>query len=169
LHNPIFFKSFSVHGLEGGGGWEWEPTGTDLLIKLLLIFWKSENANSNWSNKLKLSISSAPGLCPAGCARLGSLSLISVARFAKRICLKAIKMDFTAALPIFPEWVESAVHVLTNLLINHPRAVVMTGLVICIGHIVFKKIIDPQLYDDELEKHYDSFYWDDPEFCKAYL
>lgn len=56
-------------------------------------------------------------------------------------------MEFMEAMPLFPSWAESLIQGLSDLLLNHPRPVVMIGLVYCISHIVFQKMIDPQLYD----------------------
>ncbi|KAL3990524.1 hypothetical protein ACH3XW_32145 [Acanthocheilonema viteae] len=61
----------------------------------------------------------------------------------------------------------------------------MIVLISSISYIIFKKIIDPQLYEcyksilqyeatlqllkDELEKNYEDYHWNNPQFCKAYL
>lgn len=56
-------------------------------------------------------------------------------------------MDYTAAIPIFPHWLEPAAESVWNFVTTYPRQLSMGILLFCIGHVVFKKIIDPMLYD----------------------
>uniref|UniRef100_A0A0R3RYB9 DUF4129 domain-containing protein n=1 Tax=Elaeophora elaphi TaxID=1147741 RepID=A0A0R3RYB9_9BILA len=87
-------------------------------------------------------------------------------------------MDFGSSLQIFPEWLESLFRQLSEVIFKYPGAVVTVALICCISYIIFKKIIDPQLYEyyktlqllkDELEMSYEDYHWNNPDFCKAYL
>uniref|UniRef100_A0A915PIC4 Uncharacterized protein n=1 Tax=Setaria digitata TaxID=48799 RepID=A0A915PIC4_9BILA len=94
-------------------------------------------------------------------------------------------MDFSSSMQIFPSWIEFAIQKISDVIFKHPGPVVTMILLCCISHIIFKKIIDPQLYEcyksvlryedtlqllkGELEKDYQEYHWNDPEFCKAYL
>ncbi|KAK6112852.1 hypothetical protein QQG55_49290 [Brugia pahangi] len=92
-------------------------------------------------------------------------------------------MDFESSIQIFPKWCDPLFRKLSDVIFKYPGPVVMIALICCIIHIIFKKIIDPQLYEfyskhfsftpqllkDELEKNYEEYQWNNPQFCKAYL
>ncbi|EFO25164.1 hypothetical protein LOAG_03325 [Loa loa] len=95
-------------------------------------------------------------------------------------------MDFGSSIQIFPKWCEPLLQKLSDVIFKYPGAVVTVALICSISHIIFKKIIDPQLYEyyskffilsqstlqllkDELEKNYEEYHWNNPQFCKAYL
>ncbi|VDM21842.1 unnamed protein product, partial [Wuchereria bancrofti] len=118
------------------------------------------------------------------------------------------KMDFESSIQIFPKWCDPLFRKLSDVIFKYPGPVVTIVLICCIIHIIFKKIIDPQLYEcyskhfsftpqvinykvgkkfpspsesilryeatlqllkDELEKNYEEYHWNNPQFCKAYL
>ncbi|VDK72086.1 unnamed protein product [Litomosoides sigmodontis] len=95
------------------------------------------------------------------------------------------KMDFGFSLQMFPKWLESLLQKLSDVIFKYPGPAVMSALIFCISYVIFKKIIDPQLYEyykstlryedtlqllkDELEENYEEYHWNNPQFCKAYL
>uniref|UniRef100_A0A8R1XRK1 Uncharacterized protein n=1 Tax=Onchocerca volvulus TaxID=6282 RepID=A0A8R1XRK1_ONCVO len=94
-------------------------------------------------------------------------------------------MDYGYSIQIFPKWLESVIHKLSDVIFKYPGLVVTVLLTVCISYIIFKKIIDQQLYEyyktilryeatlqllkDALEENYKDYHWNDPKFCKAYL
>lgn len=57
------------------------------------------------------------------------------------------KMDFGFSIQIFPKWFGPLFQKLSDVIFKYPGPVVTVALICCISHIIFKKIIDPQLYE----------------------
>ncbi|VDK88551.1 unnamed protein product [Onchocerca ochengi] len=65
-------------------------------------------------------------------------------------------MDYGYSIQIFPKWLESVIHKLSDVIFKYPETILRYEATL-------------QLLKDALEENYKDYHWNDPKFCKAYL